>query len=125
MYLSTGLIALGLVSGIALAADDAKSQLMAMATKLAEAKQFSVSMRMGYDAVQKDGQKIEFGEIRKTLISRPNLEKVIGMADLDIALKTGDERANLITRRRPLHSGARENRFHNKTLGRVFYAVRD
>jgi len=71
-YFTVGLIALGLAGGNALAADDAKSQLMAMATKLAEAKQFSVSMRMGYDAVQKDGQQIEFGEIRKTLINRPN-----------------------------------------------------
>ena len=34
----------------------------------------------------------------RTLISRPNMEKVIGMADLDIDLKTEDDRASLITR---------------------------
>lgn len=43
-----------------------------MAKKLAETKQFSVTMHMGYDVVQKSGQKIEFSEIRKTTINRPN-----------------------------------------------------
>src|SRR5882762_4238367 len=33
-----------------------------------------------------------------TLISRPNLEKVIRMADMDIRLKTAEEREHLITR---------------------------
>jgi hypothetical protein len=53
-------------------AEDGEKQLMDMATKIAGAKQFSVSMLMGYDAVQKSGQKIEFGEMRKVLVSRPN-----------------------------------------------------
>jgi len=57
-------------------ADDGKKQLMDMATKIAEAKQFSVSMLMGYDAVQKSGQKIEFSEMRKVLVSRPNHMRV-------------------------------------------------
>ena len=34
----------------------------------------------------------------RTLISRPNLEKVIRMADLDIGLKTDNDRAQLIAR---------------------------
>ena len=72
-YLLTGLIALGLLSANALAADDdAMSQVVDMATKMAEAKKFSVSVRMGYDAVQESGQKIEFTEERKMLVSRPN-----------------------------------------------------
>ena len=72
-YLLTGLIALGLLSANALTADDdAMSQVVDMATKMAEAKKFSVSIRMGYDAVQESGQKIEFTEERKMLVSRPN-----------------------------------------------------
>ena len=34
----------------------------------------------------------------QTLISRPNLEKVIRMADIDIRLKTAEDREQLITR---------------------------
>lgn len=34
----------------------------------------------------------------RTLISRPNLEKVIGMADIDIRLKSAEEKEALITR---------------------------
>ena len=71
-YLLTGLIALGLVSASALTEDDAMSQVVDMATKMAEAKKFSVSVRMGYDAVQESGQKIWFTELRKILINRPN-----------------------------------------------------
>jgi hypothetical protein len=65
------MITLVYVPGSAWAADEEK-QLMDMATKIAEAKQFSVSMLMGYDAVQKSGQKIEFSEMRKVLVSRPD-----------------------------------------------------
>ena len=43
-----------------------------MAKKLAETKQFSVSIHMGYDVVQESGQKIEFSEIRKITVDRPN-----------------------------------------------------
>ena len=68
---STGLIALGLVTGSAFA-DDARSQLVDMAKKLAEAKQFSVSIHMNYDVVQQSGQKIQFSEARKVQIIRPN-----------------------------------------------------
>lgn len=69
--LSIGLLALSLVSGSVFAAD-AKTQLIAMAKKLAEAKQFSFSMHMSYDVVQKSGQMIQFNEVRKVQISRPN-----------------------------------------------------
>jgi hypothetical protein len=57
-------------------AEDGKKQLMDMATKIAKTKQFSVTILMGYDAVQKSGQKIEFSERRKILVSRPNNMRV-------------------------------------------------
>ena len=38
------------------------------------------------------------GMMSRTLISRPNLEKVIRMVDLDAGLKTDEDRAQLITR---------------------------
>ncbi len=70
-YLSICAIALGLATGSAFAAD-AKSQLDGMAKKLAGAKRFSVSIHMSYDTVQDSGQKIQFSEIRKVTVSRPN-----------------------------------------------------
>jgi hypothetical protein len=51
---------------------DGKALLMEMAGKLAQAQQFSVTMHMSYDAVQDSGQKIEFSELRKVIIQRPN-----------------------------------------------------
>jgi polysaccharide chain length determinant protein (PEP-CTERM system associated) len=48
----------------------------------------------------------------RTLISRPNLEKVIRMADLDIRLKNSEEREELITRltrELAIQSAGREN----------------
>lgn len=51
---------------------DAKGQLDGMAKKLAGAKQFSVKMDMSYDVVQESGQKIQFSEVRRVQISRPN-----------------------------------------------------
>jgi len=51
---------------------EAMSILMKMADFLAKAKSFSVTIESGYDAVQDDGQKIEFGSVRKVLVERPN-----------------------------------------------------
>lgn len=48
----------------------------------------------------------------RTLISRPNLEKVIGMADMDIRLKSAEEKEALITRLNKevlMKSGGAEN----------------
>ena len=48
----------------------------------------------------------------RTLISRPNLEKVIRMADMDIGLKTSEDREQLIarlTRELAIQSAGREN----------------
>src|SRR5215469_9420810 len=43
-----------------------------MSEFLAKAERFSVSIRDGYDAVQQSGQKVEFGEVRKVTVSRPD-----------------------------------------------------
>ena len=74
-YILIIMITFVFVAGSARAAEEEK-QLMDMAKKIAEAKQFSVSMHMGYDAVQESGQKIEFSEMRKVLVSRPNHMRV-------------------------------------------------
>ncbi len=51
-------------------------QAMAVAKRmvdfLSQAQRFSVSVDIGFDAVQDDGQKIEFGETRKILLDRPD-----------------------------------------------------
>jgi hypothetical protein len=46
--------------------------LKKMSEYLAQAGRFSVSVRNGYDVVQESGQKIEFGEVRKVTVSRPD-----------------------------------------------------
>jgi hypothetical protein len=43
-----------------------------MSQYLAKVERFSVTIRDGYDAVQESGQKIEFGEIRKVVVNRPD-----------------------------------------------------
>jgi hypothetical protein len=54
----------------------ARTILMRMAAFLAGAQRFSVSLRGGYDTVQASGQKIEFGERRTLLLSRPDRLRV-------------------------------------------------
>ncbi len=51
---------------------DAKAMLITFADFLSKAGQFSVTIRIRYDVVQKSGQKIEFGEIRKVALRRPD-----------------------------------------------------
>jgi hypothetical protein len=43
-----------------------------MSQYLAHAERFSVTIRAGYDVVQESGQKIEFGELRNIIVSRPD-----------------------------------------------------
>ena len=50
----------------------AMSILKNMSEYLAKAERFSVTIRDGYDAVQESGQKIEYGEVRKVTVSRPD-----------------------------------------------------
>ena len=56
----------------------AREILMRMAGYLGGAPAYSVSLRAGYDAVQKSGQKIEFNESRKITLSRPDKLRVEG-----------------------------------------------
>lgn len=54
----------------------AHDRLMDMARFLGNTQRFSVAMRVSYDAVQDDGQKIEFGEVRDISVERPNRVRV-------------------------------------------------
>jgi hypothetical protein len=56
--------------------EQAKGVMKRMADYLSQAKGFSVTVDTGFDAVQEFGQKIEFGETRKIVLSRPNLLRV-------------------------------------------------
>jgi hypothetical protein len=56
----------------------AREILMRMAAYLGGAGKYSVSLRAGYDAVQKSGQKIEFIETRKITLSRPDKLRIEG-----------------------------------------------
>ena len=51
----------------------AMALLLDMATQLGGAQKFQVEMLIGYDSVQSDGQKIEFGERRHVSVERPSL----------------------------------------------------
>jgi hypothetical protein len=57
---------------------EASAILTRMAEFLGGAHGFSVTVRAGYDAVQRSGQKIEFGETRKVTLSRPDRLRVEG-----------------------------------------------
>lgn len=50
--------------------------LQRAAQHMADAERFSVTIRDGYDAVQANGQKIEFGDRRQVLVNRPNQLRV-------------------------------------------------
>ncbi len=51
---------------------EAKDILLRMASFLATTPRFSVNVQDNYDVVQASGQKIEFGENRKVVVSRPD-----------------------------------------------------
>ena len=50
--------------------------LQRAAQHMADAARFSVTIRDGYDVVQANGQKIEFGDQRQVLVNRPNQLRV-------------------------------------------------
>lgn len=54
----------------------ARELLLGMADFMARAPAMSVTMRSGYDAIQADGQRIEFGERRRILMQRPDKIRV-------------------------------------------------
>jgi hypothetical protein len=55
---------------------EAKALLVDMAAFLAKAPAFTVTVRGSYDAVQPSGQKIEFNELRRVAVSRPDKLRV-------------------------------------------------
>jgi hypothetical protein len=82
-YLALPVVSLMTMMVPALAAEEQKSIpsvseqkamtiLKNMSQYLAQAEHFSVTIRDGYDAVQQSGQKIEYGEVRKVTVSRPD-----------------------------------------------------
>jgi len=71
-----GLAAREPVSAASESRADAEALLMRMGNFLAQAKQFSVSLRVGYDVLQETGQKVEFGESRKITLARPDRIRV-------------------------------------------------
>jgi hypothetical protein len=54
----------------------ARALLLGMAEFIARAPAVSVTMRSDYDAIQADGQRIEFGERRRILMQRPDKMRV-------------------------------------------------
>ena len=56
----------------------ASAILMRMADFLAGTQRFSVNVRADYDAIQKSGQRIEFGDMRKVTLSRPDRLRIEG-----------------------------------------------
>lgn len=57
-------------------AQEAVAVAKRMADFLSQVQRFSVTADIGFDAVQDDGQKIEFGETRKLLVDRPDRLRV-------------------------------------------------
>jgi hypothetical protein len=55
---------------------EAKAILLKMADFLAQAPAFSVTIRSGYDAIQSNGERIEFGAKRRILLQRPDRLRV-------------------------------------------------
>jgi hypothetical protein len=51
---------------------EATAYLNKMADFLAKSEQFSVTLRIGYDVLQESGEKIEFGEVRRLVLRRPD-----------------------------------------------------
>lgn len=54
----------------------ARARLMEMSRILSGAEKFSVVMRVGYEVLQANGQKIEFGEARKLSVQRPDRVRI-------------------------------------------------
>jgi hypothetical protein len=65
---------------------EARKILMDMANFLSKTQKFSFKVIGGFDVVQKNGQKIEFGEIRTIDVQRPNqLRAEVEQSDGDLA----------------------------------------
>lgn len=58
----------------------ARARLMEMASFLGGTGKFSVTLRVAYDVVQDNGQKIEFGEVRDVSVQRPDRVRIVESA---------------------------------------------
>lgn len=58
------------------AVENPQSYFSRMANYISAARQFQVTMRLGYDVVQESGQKLEFSERRRITVVRPNRLRV-------------------------------------------------
>jgi hypothetical protein len=67
---------------------EARAILMEMAGFLSNTQRFKMTMHSAHDTVQRDGQKIEFGEIRNIIVSRPD--------HLRIEVERSDGNRNLV-----------------------------
>lgn len=83
MFIFSAMLSAAPVSALEKGADEAqkseeqaKAVMKGMADYLSQAKGFSVTVETGFDAVQEFGQKIEFGETRKIVLSRPDRLRV-------------------------------------------------
>ena len=101
-----------------------RALLLGMANFMARAPAMSVTMRSGYDAIQADGQRIEFGERRQIVMQRPD--------KMHVQVERGDgERGALVFDGRWLTAfNARENVYarveHKGSLDdALVYLVRD
>ena len=73
------------VGSVAKKDSEARTILLKMADFLAKAPAFGVTIRSGYDAIQADGQRIEFREERRIVLQRPDRVRV------DVELSDGDQ----------------------------------
>jgi hypothetical protein len=77
-----GLLVLTIVAGVpekgaaSSCCDQAQEILKRMADFLKQTKQYTVTVDSEYDVVQKSGEKIEFGEVRKLTVVRPDRIRV-------------------------------------------------
>jgi hypothetical protein len=77
--------------------------LQNMARTLAGAKQFSVTLRSNYDALQENGEMIEFGAVRKIQVKRPDNLRV------DLEQSDGDQRILVFNGKQILVQNVTEN----------------
>ncbi len=98
--------------------------LQEMAKTIADAKQFSVTIRSSYDAPQENGQMVEFGTVQTLQVKRPNLLRV------DVQRSDGDQRLLLFDGKQIVAQNATDNVYvkveHTSNIDeKIKYMVRD
>jgi hypothetical protein len=129
MKRATSLIVIGILSAFLWSAarpvksaemDDRQAMdiLQNMARTLAEAKQLSFTLRSSYDALQENGQMIEFGAVRKIQVKRP------GNLRVDLEQSDGNRRMLVFDGKQILvYSGAENVYARAEKVGSVDDAV--